>query len=349
MKKIFLVFFIIVFLFINAFGQNPSVQQPADFPDDTAFYKDAERWFKAWQLVSRDVFKINSLKPVEFVFFDEKYVYSTSKITIPVGEIVTGPKLLGKKFVWKRALHNDSITLPDKRIVPIGLMSFASPVGDDKDSAFFIMPLSTFWKKSGVDSPELGFHNLITGVFLHEFSHSQQVDNFGKKVTEYEKANSFGTKFSDDMIQELFSKDSAYSESFKQETDTFFEAVKAKEPSVKALLINKGLNLMKARHLQYFKGNYENLPEIDEIFLTMEGLGQFAMYAWLIHTKGGNIASEKAFIGVRRGGTWWSQDEGFALFLLFADYEKPKKWSQHFFGTQTSSVVKLLQDNLKKQ
>jgi hypothetical protein len=345
MNKVIFCFVIFLSLSIYVFSQNSLAVSPADFSHDAVFYNDVTKWFSAWRLVSRKVFKIKSLKPVEFVFFDDKYVYSTSSVTIPDGEIVKGPEFLGNRFVWKKALHKNSIKLPSNETVPIGLMSFAAELKGEKSNSFFIMPLSTFWQKSGVNSPELGLQNLITGVFLHEFSHSQQMQNFGRKISEYEKTTSYSVNFTDDIVQDLFGKDASYTELYKQETETFYQAANSKETVAKISLTKKGINLLKLRHSRYFNGVYESLGNIDNFFLTMEGLGQFVMYAWLTNQKGGNIPSEKAIVGVRRGGKWWSQDEGFVLFLLLASYEKPEKWGKDLFGIKTTSVVELLQNS----
>lgn len=337
MNKIFVCFFVILISAVGVFGQTLSDKSS----DDRHFYNDVNRWFSGWDLVSRKIFKIKNSTPVEFVFFDDKYVYSTSKITIPNGEKINDMKFAGKNLSWKKALHNNSITLPDKQTVPIGLMSFAGEIPNES-KAFFVMPLLSFWEKNKVKSDELGLQNLVTGVFIHEFSHSQQMENFGKKVSRYEKTNSFETELSDNIVQEVFGKNKSYVELFKKESDTFFEAFKTEQKTVKTSLTLKGLNLLKTRRQQFFKGNYQIFSELDDLFLTMEGIGQFAMYAWLIDPKGGNISAEKAIEGVRRGGKVWSQDEGFILFLLLESYEKPEKWAKDFFGTKTVSVIDLL-------
>lgn len=340
MNKIFLYFFVILISGVGIFGQN----LPADSGNDSHFYDDVNRWLSGWNLVSRKIFKIGDAKPVEFVFFDDKYVYSTSNITIPNGEKIKSSKFASRTLNWKKAPHNNSIALPDGQIVTIGLMSFAGEIPNES-RAFFVMPMSSFWKKSDVKSDELGLRNLITGVFIHEFAHSQQMENFGKKVSDYEKTNSFETELSDNIVQEIFGKNDSYVELFKQENETFVEAFRAKEKFAKNSLTLRGLNLLKTRRQRFFINNYNVFGELDDLFLTMEGIGQFAMYAWLTHPKGGNISPEKAIGGVRRGGKKWSQDEGFILFLLLESYEKPEKWAKDLFGTKTVNVTDLLRNH----
>ena len=330
--------FYILTLFITSlslYGQSKT----DDLKRDLAFYNATNKWFSAWKLVSKDIYKIDKVRPVEFVFFDDKYVYSTSNITIEKGNFVKGCNLINLNFKWKKALHNDSLILPDKSVVPINLMSFAAEIPTDNNKSFFVMPLPSFWGKAGVTSKELGLENLITGVFIHEFSHSQQMQNFGK-ITAYEQQNNFGIEFSDDIVQNIFDKDTNYLNYYKKEIALFYDAIKNNVLDKKS--VNDGLALMKKRQKEYFIGVYKNLSQIDDFFLTMEGLGQYSMYLWLQHPKGGNIKREIAIEAVRRGRKWWSQDEGFALFLILDKLTVPKNWAKDMFGYKTESITVLI-------
>jgi len=309
---------------------------------DSAFYNTTSKWFSAWKLVSKDIYKIDRIRPVELVFFDDKYVYSTSDVTIKNGRPVKGCNLFNLNLKWKKALHYDTLTLPDKSVVPISLMSFAAPIPGDSNNAFFVMPLLSFWKKSGVTSKELGLENLITGVFIHEFSHSQQMQNFGKRITDFEQHYHFGVPFSDDIVQDIFEKDSNYITVYSKEVELFYSVIKNNQVNKKVL--NESLTIMKERQQEYFKGDLTNLVEIDNFFLTMEGLGQYSMYLWLINPKGGNIKKEIAIAGVRRGKKRWSQDEGFALFLILDQLTKSKDWAREMFGNKTESVIQLINE-----
>lgn len=326
----------LVIMSLSVFGQSTIDDQKSNL----AFYNATKKWFSAWKLVSRDIYKIDKVRPVEFIFFDDKYVYSTSNVTIKNGFTIKGNRLLNLNFKWKKVLHNDSIVLPDKSVVPVNLMSFAAEIPNESNKSFFVMPLPSFWEKSGVISKELGLENLITGIFIHEFSHSQQMQNFGKQITKYEKKNNFSVQFNDDIVQSIFSKNKVYSKYYKKEVEFFFEATKGKIFNKKSVI--NGLKLMEQRQKKYFKEEYINLIQIDNFFLTMEGLGQYSMFLWLTHTKGGNIKREIAIDGVRRGGKWWSQDEGFALFLILDKLTESKNWARDMFGENTESIIILI-------
>lgn len=313
---------------------------------DKAFYTATAKWFSAWQLVHNNIYALGRHAPVDFIFFDEQYVYSTSPVTIPGGEKIKGPSILSQRLHWKKALHHDSITVPDKKVVPVGLMSFAADYSNGKVNSFFIMPLPSFWQQAGVSGKELGDENLYTGVFLHEFSHSQQMQYFGKQVSRFEKENDFGTKFTDDIVQLLFQQDSSYKKEYLEEVNYLYAAIAEKDMTQKKLLVRKGLAALKTRHEKYFVDKYSNLAVIDDFFLTMEGLGQFTMYTWLVNKAGAGLPAADAIKGVRRGGKWWSQDEGFALFLILDQLAPQKKWAKGLFGTGKDSVTRLIEQQL---
>jgi hypothetical protein len=333
--KIIFCLFTLIFTSSSVYGQD----QADDKKRDDEFYQATSKWFAAWKLVSKDIYKIDKVRPVEFVFFDDKFVYSTSAISIKSGHPVKGNHLMNLKLKWKRELHNDTLILPDQSVVPLNIMSFAAEIPNSTKS-FFVMPLPGFWKQAGVTSKELGLENLVTGVFLHEFSHSQQMQNFGKKMTEYEKQTNFPAAFSDDIVQHLFSKDSSYLKFYKSEIALFYSSVNNKALDKES--VKKGFLVFKQRQAAYFKGDYEILQSIDDFFLTMEGLGQYTMYVWLVHPRGANISKDIAIEGVRRGGKWWSQDEGFALFLILDKLAGADTWAGKMFGDKTTESVTFL-------
>jgi hypothetical protein len=309
----------------------------------------AKKWFSAWELLCKEVYKINNLKPVDFLFFDEVNIYTTSTISGRDGLPINGPQLLGTQMQWLKKAHEGTIRFPNGQEAGLGLMSFAMPLEHSSVHSIFIMPLPGFWKMQKVESKELGIENLITGVFLHEFAHSQQMQNFGKKISEYESGFTDTLQFSDDLIQDYFEKDSVYTKLFRAETENFYVAAAAKNKSALKQKTMFAITQLKERHRQYFIGNKTSLAEIDAFFLTMEGVGQYSMYAWLIHPKGGNIAPEIALKGVRRNGKWWSQEEGLATILLLCKFYKPAVWAKIMFGNSTESSIELIAQKMKER
>lgn len=84
------------------------------------------------------------------------------------------------------------------------------------------------------------------------------MQSFGKRMTEFELANDFGIPFSDDIVQNLFQKDSVCVTLFKQYLNFFEMAIAEKNSITKEELIKKGIELLRKRHQQYFTGKYES-------------------------------------------------------------------------------------------
>jgi hypothetical protein len=337
---------LLIALFLNISIIYPQTKTIED-DNNVAFYSTVKNWFSAWELISKDVYKMNKVKPVEFVFFDNTYVYSTSNVTISDESAINGPVLLNLNLKWKKRVHNGSIIMPDKTKMDVGIMAFASTIPNENGKSFFVMPLASFWKEAGVDSNELGLHNLLTGIFIHEFSHSQQMQNYGKQLSLLENSTNFSMPFDDNLIQNIFQKDNNYVKAYNQELAILNYIIKQED--LNKSLFNRLLALMKQRRNEYFKENYKELVTIEDFFLTTEGLGQYSMYLWLIHPKGGNFSKQVAIDGVRRNKKWWSQEQGFSMFLVLEKITKSKKWGKELFGVETSTVTSIIEKNYKKQ
>ncbi len=307
-----------------------------------------KKWFDAWELVNKKIYKINKNQtPVEFVFFDDIYVYSTSKITVPNGSSFNGPNFFNRKLNWKKEIHNGKIVLPNKQEIPIGIICFAGTLNEIGSESFFVMPLYNFWQNAGVDSKEISLEKLTTGVFLHEFSHTQQMRNFGKRISEIEAKYKFDFNFSDNIIQDYFKNDENYVSDFENEIMLFYESALSTDVTISKKLVMQGFKKYNIRHDLFFKEKYTHFKEIDDLFLSMEGFGQYTMYVWLIDKNGGNIDKKLAIKAVRRDGKNWSQEEGFSLFLILEKLSESKKWVESMVGLEILPITKIIGNILK--
>lgn len=340
MKKILLTLFCI-FLNTAAFAQASNNEQQRDL----AFNHATQGWFSAWSLVSKEIFKLPNVKPVDFVFFDDEFVYSTSSVNVSNGVVVEGPSLLNMHLEWKRAPHNGKLILPNNDELPLQLMSFATQNKNDNNKPFFVMPLPSYWSKAGVTSSELGLDNLVTGVFLHEFSHSQQVEGFGKSIAQFEAENELKIEISDDITQDVFKKNTAYESDLRKEIDTLYQSTQGQQLNKK--MVQDALAQMSRRQERYFTGQFSALKKMDTLFLTMEGLGQYSIYLWLTHPNGANIAADTAIEGIRRKRNFWSQDEGLALFLVVHKLKASGVWVKSMFSDTPEEIVAITESLLR--
>jgi hypothetical protein len=306
----------------------------------------ADKWFKAWEVVSKDVFQLHENIPTRFVFFDTVFVYTTSSLTGQGGNIIEGPQLFGEKQVWYKKEHKGMILLPDSSTRSVQMMIYAGPSKETEVKVYFVMPLLSFWEHEKTDGHGIGLENLTAGVFTHEFCHTQQLgsfDKFGEHFEVYQKKNG-SENFGDDMIQDFYEKDKSISLLYNNELYAFKKAADTNEKTIKKETIN-ALKLFEIKHAEILQKDKKDLKIIDDIWLTMEGVGQYAMYAWFTNPKGGNLPQDISLKAVKTKS--WSQEEGFTMFYLLSKYEKPETWAKYFFGSDMRTITEILRNKTK--
>ena len=291
---------------------------------DEAWLADAPA---AWMLVERDEFRLEpSDAEPEFLFFDEDCSYGSAD---------------GKR--WEAALHAGEVALPDGEILPPVVASFAAagPGG----TPFIAMALPSIWRAQGVSS-DLGLEKMLFAVFVHEMAHTRQLAVYGPKLDELTVRWSLPEDLDDDAVQERFEDEPDFVASVDRERELLYAALEGNEEETRSRA-RQALNLIEERRSRWYVGADERYTELEDVFLTLEGVGNFAGYAWLVHAEGGATPPEVAVAGMRRGGRRWSQDEGMAVFLVLQRLNP--HWSKGAFGAVPESGLQLLADGVKEQ
>ena len=222
----------------------------------------------------------------------------------------------GTAIRWTSTAHPTGVaTLPDGKNVPIGPISFAAPDNGAARPGFFAMSLPSVWRASGVTS-EIGLERLMDGVLLHELMHTRQFYFANPVLAALGKKYHFGDDMSDDSLQDKFKSDPAYAAAYQAETSMLYAAANAASDAEARRLAGKALAMMRARRARWFEGENAQWAPLDDIFLTMEGLGQWLAYAWFVSPHGLSLDHQTAIAAVRRKRNRWSQDEGLGLFLV---------------------------------
>ena len=100
--------------------------------------------------------------------------------------------------------------------------------------------------------------------------------------------------FNDDSIQKHFQSDPAYAASIGQETDLLYRATAEPDSARARAMARQALALIDVRQRRWFSGAGARFKPYDDLFLTMEGFGQWAAYAWLSNPGGGGMTSAAA-------------------------------------------------------
>ncbi|WP_309663019.1 hypothetical protein [Sphingomonas sp.] len=244
---------------------------------------------------------------------------------------------------WVGTAHQGKIHLPDGSDLDVGVTSFASQ--DDKSGArYFVMALPAVWEAAKMAI--VSDHGL-TGVFLHEFSHTRQMNAlkpvFAAASAQYKMADDFN----DDSLQKHFQTDPAYAAVIEKETSLLYRAAGEPDSATAKALAGQALSLMEARQKRWFIGEEAMWKPYDDLFLTMEGFGQWSAYAWLSDPRGGAMSTVAAETKMRGSRKWWSQEEGLGLFLVI-DRFVPNWASQAFAAPPVLGIDLLRQATAKK-
>ena len=285
------------------------------------------RWIgdslKAWTLVRRDKLKLTDPFRPTIILFDAQCTY------------VARP---GPTLRWIGTPHGETVPLPNGDAIPPTVTSFTK--SDDKTgNLFFVMALPSVWRAANKQGKH-GLETLLTFVFLHEYSHTRQAVAVGAFFDTLAARYPLSEGFDDDSLQARFGSDPAYVAAYENERDLLYAA--AAEPSrgkAKAIAA-QALKAMRARQARWFTGADAMWRPVDDMFLTLEGVGQWAGYSWLADPHGRGLGAADAIDDARGSRKWWSQEEGLAL-LLVIDRLLPG-WQRKIFAPQPATGIDLL-------
>lgn len=240
---------------------------------------------------------------------------------------------------WVGERHKGMIRLPDGGTAPAQVTSFAGS-NEKTGEPFFVMALPSVWTaaKLPIARTPLG----LTGVFLHEFSHTRQTPALASVFEAAERLHKMEDDFSDDSLQEHFRGNPAYAADAQRERDLLWAAALELDPAKARELARQALGAMEARQTRWFVGPESYWKAYDDLFLTMEGFGQWVAYAWLSDPKGGGLSGEAARQRMRGSRKWWSQEEGLALFLVINRFVP--HWPQRAFAVRPALGIDLLRE-----
>ena len=280
-----------------------------------------------WQRESRRALHAPAIRFPTLVFFDTLCSYTLLPAVPPGGSVsFTGAD---HAFMGLSAPHGGTIRLPNGESLPASLVSFASrmPNGD----MFFVMSLPSIWRAKGRSD------TLATAVFMHEFTHTQN-PALGARIDALIRRG-LPEEIDDDVIQKRFDSLPEFRRAYERERDLLLEAVRAPTRELAVEAARRALQVMDARRATYFRGANALYADAEDVFLSMEGIGQWAAYLWLTDPNGAALSADAALPIIRRGGRW-SQDEGLALLLVLSRLapDAPRA----MFGPHARTVLPLL-------
>lgn len=306
-------------------------------PEDAAWL---DKTIKAWHAVRNDQLKLKPANLPWIVLFDEKCVLNINpnlrQFVISNGQTPRTITLAGEKATVYSARHDGNILLPDSQKIPAQIVSFAAAYEGGKRS-FFVAALPSIWAKAEHLKGEKDLATLVRGVYIHELTHTYH-RNFFARLSVLEKQLTDVEDFDDDVIQNIFSKDEIFRKAYVDEIALANAAVNEPGLEMKRKTAKRLLDAMKQRRKQFYSGENKKFEEVEDIFLTMEGVANWAGYRAAV---GDGLSPQDASRLIRRGGRKWSQEAGILLFMII-DPLMPN-WQRTAFGDERVSIIDLLE------
>jgi len=232
--------------------------------------------------------------------------------------------------------HNGHITLPDDSMIDVKVTSFTGTYGAD-ERPYVVMALPDIWRGDSNLGTEPQLDRLTRSVFVHEMTHTLQAHSTGVRLTNLQARYKLPADLTDDIVQDRFADAPGFREAYEAERDLLYRAAGESDPPRRRRLASEALDAMKTRRAKYFVGADAVYADLEDLFLNMEGVANWAGYR-LAGRESAGLPDAVAFM--RRGGKHWSQDEGLALFLVI-DAALPG-WQSQVFAETPLSIVELL-------
>jgi hypothetical protein len=139
------------------------------------------------------------------------------------------------------------------------------------------------------------------------------------------------------MVQTRFEDNAEFKASVEKERDILLAGFTGDEAAAGAAA-REALALIRARRLEWYTGDNAAFGEFEDTYLTLEGIGQFAGYSWLVHPEGGARMPAQAIALMRT--KWWSQEEGLAIMLIVQ--RLVPDWRERAFADKPATALELL-------
>jgi len=296
-----------------------------------------------WALVSREFLRVDDRPLPWILLFDRACVWHLSPgptVDARARTITTTLAFDGSPIAVRSQPHPGRLQLPNGVDVPAAVKASTALYRNGR-VPFFVMSLPALWQSDPHYARAPNRAEYLQGIMIHELTHTRQLVSINRQVRELAKTNDLPLPINDDVVQARFGRMAGFERAFRQERDLFYQAVALKDPAKQRALVRRGLDLVRQRQARYFGGDNAAYAEIESLFLTMEGAGQWAAYRFALSRPWGHGSGEAALASLRGRQRAWSEDEGLALFLLL-DALVPS-WQERIFGTVAASPFRLLE------
>ncbi|HLM66407.1 MAG TPA: hypothetical protein VK358_02720 [Longimicrobium sp.] len=333
-------------LALATFAAAPLAAQPCSMDDA------GRAWIQSalddWDVASREFLELEAAPLPWMVFIDTACVWhvaadargdaALAATLAPAGAPL---RFAGGAVEVRGVAHGGKARLPGGQEVPAAPLSFAAPYGDG--GAFFVIGMPSVWMRDPRHAGDPDW--LINAVFVHEMTHTRQVGPVYRRIDSLATRVPDPESLDDDVIQKRFDSIPGFRASVDAERTLLYRAHDAPDADARRRMIRDALATAADRRGRWFSGANGVYRELDDVFLNMEGAAQWAAYQVALRRAGPAADPRDLLTRFRRGGRFWSQDLGLALFLA-ADAYAPG-WQARVFGPEQAPIRDVLAEALR--
>ena len=303
-----------------------------------------------WETICRRYLRIG-LEPLPWmIFYDETQAWhlaADQTLLPPHEQPATSLLFNGRQQTLLRVPHDNTELWVPSGVLPIGSgkapHAFAMPY-DKGTKSFFVLPLPSVVRSLGGDryqNPEA----LLLGLAGHELAHTRQLVDVMRRIRTLRQKHDVPMGVDDNFIQKSYSADQEYARLFALEGNSFFRAVmEDSDRQASRRLLLEALSFEELRRTRFFTGPRAVHAELDDIFLVMEGVGEWVRFQ-LKRQQAPPASPWRATLNeMMVESDSWSQQEGLVLFLLI-DRLVPN-WQSRFLSPNFPSPFAVLREAL---
>jgi hypothetical protein len=323
-----------------------SLRRSSACAPDAATAQWIQRAIGAWETISVDALRLAREPMPWMVFFDDTCAwhvgFEAARLDSGAVPVSAGLSWNGAPIEVRAVAHRGLVRLPDGSAWPARDNTARASFYRGTEATYFVVATPNAWRREPALAADPSVEEFFLGVATHELTHTRHLpfvlDRLRAVAKRYGLSN---LSLDDDVVQNTFAGNNEFRTAVEAERDVFYEA--AGEPVVEArrALIRKGLAMARARRATHFTGRHEQHKAFEDVFLSLEGAGQWASYMVARRSR----APAEAVAFVRDNKRYWSQEEGLALFLLL-DLEVPD-WQRVIFSTDDPGALALLEKALE--
>ncbi|HSC26628.1 MAG TPA: hypothetical protein VLD67_05105 [Vicinamibacterales bacterium] len=301
-----------------------------------------QRALDGWDLVRRDYLKLDPAPLPWIVLFDASCIWHVAP-TDP--RVLTGAEQIGTALTFAdgpvdvRALpHDGTVLLPSRYEIPVDVKASTALYRGGR-ATFLAMSMPALWRASRAHGRNPHLDDYLQGVFVHELTHTRHLVPLNRRLRRLAEDADLLLPVNDDVVQGHFRKEPGFSRAMETERDMYFRAAAEPDPGKRLQLASAALSLRRERHARYFSGANSAFADIETVFLTLEGTGQWSAYKLTVAR--GPYDGAAALKLVRDNRRFWSQDVGLGVFLLLNTLVPD--WQAKVFAAEPASPFDLLE------